>query len=131
MSNFEIFDFFESNKRILLFLIKESIIFIDQAIFNIINDSKYWNEQYIKYFLIESKPFISDKLYNEIKEELNNQDLKNFEENRKNGENDSNICKLIRQLMNLLYMFHEQIYHFLAYQSNQYLKQILFCSIKM
>ena len=97
LSNFEIFDIFKSNKRILLFLIKESIISFDQQIINIINDSEYWNSGYIKYFIIESKPFISDKLYDEIKEELNDKDFKNFEENRKIGENNSKICTLIRQ----------------------------------
>ena len=96
MTNFEIFDFFKSNKRILLFLIKESIIEIDQSVLNVINDSKFWNEQYIKYFLIESKQFISELLYQEIKENLNNDDLEYFERNRQIGENDSYICDLIR-----------------------------------
>lgn len=97
LSNFEIFDFFKSNKRILLFLIKESVLQVDQSIIDVINDSKYWNEQYIKYFLIESRPFISAELFDEIKEGLNNEESKFFEENRKIGENNSFICNLIRQ----------------------------------
>ncbi|KAK8843533.1 hypothetical protein M9Y10_024586 [Tritrichomonas musculus] len=97
LSNFEIFDFFKSNKRILLFLIKDSVLQVDQSIIDVINDSKYWNEQYIKYFLIESRPFISAELFDEIKEGLNNEESKFFEENRKIGENNSFICNLIRQ----------------------------------
>ena len=45
-TNFEIFKLFKSNKRILLFLIEESILKFDQSIIDHINENKYWNMNY-------------------------------------------------------------------------------------
>ncbi|KAK8889715.1 hypothetical protein M9Y10_034468 [Tritrichomonas musculus] len=95
-SNFDIFTIFKSNKRILLFLLKETILEIDQQIFDVINDNDYWSESYVKYFYFECKPFIPTKLLEELESDLSKIDRQTFEENRKIGENDQFICQLIR-----------------------------------
>ena len=95
-SNFELFDFFKSNKILLLFFIKESLLSFDSSIVQVLNDNKYWNSNYIKFFLIECRPFISEKLYEEIKSDILKSGMNDFEENRKKGENDLFICNLIR-----------------------------------
>ena len=82
ITNFEIFHIFQSNKRILLFLIEEKILILDQNIidnFEIMNSSKY---EYQEYFKPELGEFILD--------------LEIFNKNREIGENDSYICELIR-----------------------------------
>ena len=94
-SNEELFDIFKSNKRILLFLIDESLLTFDSSIYEKLREEKFWQKFYIKYFLNECKQFISEPLFDEIKNELGD-NLKDFEKNRKNGENHNYICFLIR-----------------------------------
>ena len=86
-SNDEIFNFFQSNKRILLFLIEEKILIINESI-----ALKMINQQYSKYFYPELKPYLKYDYKNHINELLSD----NFEEKRRIGENDNYICKLIR-----------------------------------
>ena len=83
-SNFEIFHIFHSNKRILLFIIEEKMLTIDESIFKQIE-----NKDYQEYFLPELHPFLRQIISEET-------DQTTFYTNRKNGENDSFICKLIR-----------------------------------
>ena len=86
-SNSQIFNFFKSNKRILLFLIKEKILVIDHSITNIIlNDTKFNVRNYIQYFLIE----------NEIIQNFSIENSEVFDEKREIGENDDTICTIIR-----------------------------------
>ena len=87
-SNFEIFNIFKSNKRILLLLIDEKIITIDQPIIYTITNDKYKEANYPQYFLPEIKKFNEKDIKNDLAE--------NFEELRKSGENDNYICELIR-----------------------------------
>lgn len=94
-SNEELFDIFKSNKRILLFLINESLLHIDSSIYEKLRDEKFWKRYYIKYFLNECQQFLSEPLINEIKNELGDI-LNDFEQNRKIGENHNYICILIR-----------------------------------
>ena len=86
----ELFHIFQSNKRILLFLIKQKMLVLDQSIVDIML-IKYEKFNYIKFFLPDIKKFLNNE---QIK--LNEIDETNFEENRKIGENDNYICKLIR-----------------------------------
>ena len=86
-SNSQIFNFFKSNKRILLFLIKEKILVIDHSITNIIlNDTKFNVRNYIQYFFIE----------NEIIQNFSIENSEVFDEKREIGENDDTICTIIR-----------------------------------
>ena len=93
LSNSEIFDIFIENKRIVLFLIQNQMITIDSYIVSQLRLS-YYSRLNINYLFNEIKPFISD----EIKkiDIIDPQYLKNYEENRKIGENESFICQLIR-----------------------------------
>lgn len=91
-SNYEIFDIFKSNSRILLFCFDEKIIIVDQYIFDQIKkqNSSYYRIFY--YLWPEIKPFIKDKGNIEFNEKI----PENYYVERKIAENDSYICKLIR-----------------------------------
>ncbi|KAK8846951.1 hypothetical protein M9Y10_019523 [Tritrichomonas musculus] len=110
-SNWEIFKIFKRNKRILLFLIEEKIITIDKSIFNRMLEEKYRSEKYIEYFLPEVKSFIKSEMKNKSKTEELTEDIEDvydlilkipdeeideFNEKRKNGQNDGYIYKLIQ-----------------------------------
>ena len=83
-SNFEIFNIFKSNKRVLFYLFKKQIIVPDQNIFHVICGKKYAAKQYPQYFSIE-------KFQKEKKIE------QDFDLERSCGENDNYICELIRK----------------------------------
>lgn len=97
-SNSEVFNIFKCNKRILLFLNEQKIIIFDKYVIKKITSDKYYKKDYPYYFQPEIKPFLEEtwllKKYwiNEIKKELPD----NFDEKRKEGENDEYICALIR-----------------------------------
>ncbi|KAK8836735.1 hypothetical protein M9Y10_037252 [Tritrichomonas musculus] len=107
-SNSEIFNIFKKNKRILLFLIEQQLIVFDAyVVFKIIH-KKFCEAKYPQYFQPEIQPFINEKWFpkynpiwndniwvNEIKKEL----PENFYEKRREGENDNQIIKLIRNDM--------------------------------
>ena len=112
-SNSKVFNIFRSNKRILLFLIEQQLIIIDKYIVKkITNTEKYIEAKYPQYFQPEIQPFINEKWFpkyknsNEKEEKENGwvEDIKkelpdNFCEKRKEGENDCQICELIRNDM--------------------------------
>ncbi|KAK8834723.1 hypothetical protein M9Y10_025987 [Tritrichomonas musculus] len=89
-SNFEIFDIFKGNKKIVLFLINENMIKIDEQISSILLSSRYNYMKYSEYFYPELKPFFPEDHTFSI------DGIENFEEKRKIGENDSYVCFLIR-----------------------------------
>ena len=104
-----IFQLFQGNKRILLFLIEEKILIVDKYFVKRIISKKYLAKNYPQYFAPEIKPFLKEKWfpkYDPNNDKLTNnvwvEDIKkelpdNFYENRKIGENDSYLCKLIRE----------------------------------
>lgn len=102
--NYEIFQFFESSKRILYFLFKEGIIIFNQDITNlmILPYSIYQETNYL-FFLRELKPFISDSSYRNKEKELhkNKEDIfdniEEYNKERERGENTSYISQLIRE----------------------------------
>lgn len=87
-TNEEIFEFFERNQHILLFLIEEKVFRIDESIFT-------------KMQKIESlENFFKPELQSFSKEDKENDqdiDLEEYNEKRKIGENDSYLCKIIRE----------------------------------
>ena len=104
LSNPEIICIFRSNKRILLFLIEKHIVNVDDYFIRTIIKEKYKESKYPQYFLPEIKPFLNDKLFSKYDEkekneliELSNELLKNFDEMRKIGENETLICEIIRK----------------------------------
>ena len=90
LTNHEIFKIFKGNKRIILFLIEQDLIKIDEQIAD-----KIINNKNTQYFYPEIKNFLSEEEQQKISSEL----PENFEENRKIGENDDQICELIRNDM--------------------------------
>lgn len=94
-SNCGIYKLFCSNRRIVLFIIKQKIITMDLEILDLI----YFNTRYLCYFYPEIKHLIRPELKNMI--ELAFQDrykctFEDFDKKRYEGENDSYICYLIR-----------------------------------
>lgn len=88
-SNFEIFNIFKKNKRILLFLFNEKIIIPEK---NII---EYIDNNYHEYFYPEFKNLYESN-FEEEEEEFICNDIKTIIQTREIGENDDFICKLIR-----------------------------------
>ena len=95
-SNFEIFQIFIKNKRILLFLFKNKIILPDKYITSAITHKKFLAKNYHFYFYPEIKDFLSEECQQEYKCELLSTDPDKFEQKRKIGENDNYICQLIQ-----------------------------------
>ena len=97
--NSEIFHIFGRNKRILFFLIQNGLFTINQNIYEIFMQSKYFNQSYIDYFYPEIESFLPEsikmKCKNSVKE-LEENDIENFNIKRKIGQNDSYVCQLIR-----------------------------------
>ncbi|KAK8880413.1 hypothetical protein M9Y10_003085 [Tritrichomonas musculus] len=100
-SNKELFDIFQSNKKILLFLFQKEIITIDDYIYNELQYKIERNgNRYYHFFYPEIKKFIGEEKTNDIEKELvsiNSDIFDRFEEKRQEGENDSFICSLIRE----------------------------------
>lgn len=101
ISNFEIYQIFKNNKRILLLLLEQGIIRPDEIIISdimITNDKN--NFPYSHYLYSGIKSFIDKneikKIENEIKQKYD-EEITIFEEKCRTGENDSFICSLIRQ----------------------------------
>ena len=101
-SKSEIFRIFKNNKRILLFLFREDIIFDEFIIKKFIKD-KFAKRCYPQYFSLEMKPFLNEewflnslngksKLLKQIEKEI----PEKFIENREKGENEDEICKIIQ-----------------------------------
>ncbi|KAK8843071.1 hypothetical protein M9Y10_025262 [Tritrichomonas musculus] len=95
-SNLEIFNIFKNNKLVLLYLKKNDIIKIDESVFNFIekNMKKYSSYQY--YFYEDIVPMLPDPDKSEILTKVKLYDPSIFNEKRFLGENDNDICKLIK-----------------------------------
>ena len=88
-TNAEIFNFFQSNKPFLLYLIKSGIITVTEEISNILYT------QNPHFFYPEIKPFLPNEVKSNI-EKVISKYMSNFENLRQTGENPSKICTLIR-----------------------------------
>lgn len=95
-SNIQIFNLFEGNKRILLFLIEKQLLKFDKTIVQIITSGKYKKQGYPFYFYPEIKSSLSSHMINKAKKmpEINSDD---FEFNRKRAENHHYLCQLIQK----------------------------------
>lgn len=96
-SNYELFNIFANNKSILLFLFQKSMLIVDDNINNYILCSDL---EFTAFFLPEIRSFNSPEKIKEIEDAISKNDenvLKNFEEKRQIGENDSYVCALIRK----------------------------------
>lgn len=91
-TSFRIFNIFKSNKRILLFLIKEEVIIVDKSIVYILFNRKYNDRNYIYYFYPEIKSFLDEK---EIKK-IENEDISDLETKRNNEFNEDPVYNYIK-----------------------------------
>ncbi|KAK8882515.1 hypothetical protein M9Y10_045157 [Tritrichomonas musculus] len=99
LTNKEIFRIFKTNKRILLFLIKEKLLTIDKSIVQTMKKEKYQRAKYFYFFYPEIKTFIDEKQRDEIENEVNKTSKNNpclFEDMRTKAENPEPICEIIR-----------------------------------
>ena len=97
-SNIELIELFWDNKRILLFLYDKKIIFFDtKDIYRRWLYSNIYNIHKLVYFYPEIKLCIDDAIMLEKLSEFLPQTMKNFENDRRKGENDLYICSLIRE----------------------------------
>ena len=87
-TSYDIFRIFNDNKRVLLFLFNEKIVIPDKNIVTIMSRNKYKKANYFMYFQPEIKTF---------KNEAIPQKQIDFDEKRKIGENDEDVCELIRK----------------------------------
>ena len=115
-TNYEIFNMFKSNKRILLFLFQNKIVIIDQYIRNILLSKKYRDRKYPEYFFKEIKSFYNDITINDCI------DIEVFETKRKIGENDHIMCT---------YIIKDSVQEFISYvnRTNYLLNSIINPSI--
>ena len=92
--NYEIFNIFKKDKRILLFLIEENMIIFDERVAKTMIGLKYVNKNYPQYFAPEMKAFMNEKWLNksQLVGKINEKLPDNFNELRKIGENESYIC---------------------------------------
>ena len=95
-SNTEIFNIFGTNKKIILFLLKEKMFMINSKIASKMTTFEYKNASYPHYFWPEISPFLSEI---EKREYEYNIPTDNYEENRQIGQNHDPICELIRKDM--------------------------------
>ena len=99
-SNHDLFNLFNNNKMILLFLLNNDFIDADvQIIEALLNKCELNGIKYCHFFFPEIKKVISDDRIQEIENELLEIDPKifdNYESKRQKGENDSYICTLIQ-----------------------------------
>ena len=99
-TNEEIYDIFQSNKRILLFLMEENILAIDKKCCVKLFSQNSIKFKYPHYFSTEIRQFANEKWFNKnLLKKIKDFDFEtipdNFNELRKTGENESLICKLI------------------------------------
>ena len=94
-SNFEIYDIFKSNKKIILYLFQNSIIELDEEIFKeMVNTSESNGNRYCHFFYPEIEKYIGEKDAKNLAPQPLPED---FFQKRQEGENDSYLCSLIRR----------------------------------
>lgn len=98
-SNWDIFEIFKSNKRIILLLFDEKILLPDKQIYYVIINDTYKTNFYPEYFFIEFESYFNDKLKKEIISNISEDNDINYQiysEKRQKGINDNYICELIQ-----------------------------------
>lgn len=132
-SNYQIFKIFKSNKLILLILLTNNMITLDKhAISQLFEQRSPSVTKSCHFFYTELKNLIDEKERKKIENRLLNYDsniFSNFEENRKNGENESYICQLIRNdsieefdlYLNQTNVSHSARINFSVFETNSFL----------
>ena len=96
LSDLELLNIFIDNRMILLFLFEKEIIPLNESVINIlychINE---FGIQYCHYFYPEIEKSLPELINSQIRKQISHE-LENFQDKRKEGENDSYLCSLIR-----------------------------------
>lgn len=98
----EIFNIFKGNKRIILFLIESKLLILNEYMINKMATNKYHDMYYSSYFAPEIKSIMNDDFrqkheYDGVLDKIEQKIPENFYENRRLGENESLLCKIIRK----------------------------------
>lgn len=101
-TNIELFNLFDNNKMILLYLFQNEVITISLPIYKgIINRIEHNQNRYSYFFYPEIEKFTGPQpikaIKNEILERKDPHAFENIEEKRQEGQNDLYVCSLIRQ----------------------------------
>lgn len=93
-SQSEILNLFKNNKRVVLFLINSNILLVNNEFYSTISNDNYKLMEYLQYFAPEIRKLsITDEFID------SNEFSEDFEEKRKNGENDDYLAEIIRNDM--------------------------------
>lgn len=95
-SKSKIFSIFRENIEIVLFLIENKILTANQELANFYKEEKRQKKFFCHFFQPELQTFYDASLKQKINEDFQNLKIENFKEKRKIGENDKEICRLIR-----------------------------------
>lgn len=95
-TNNEIFDIFQHNLNIILFLLEEKLLYFNKEISKIIIDKK--SKNFLFFFYPEMKEFLPDKDRKKIELKIKKHcgDINTLLIKRKIGENHNHLCELIR-----------------------------------
>lgn len=95
--NLELFYIFKRNKRVLLYLIQNNLIFMDQNVANVLSKPKFKKLRYIHFFYPELKKYLNnEKLKEAIEKDIAAYNDEQYNQLRLEGENELEVCKLIR-----------------------------------
>lgn len=94
LSNSKLFQIFRKSKLILLFLIENKMIIPTKNIYDVIMNQKYQKKFYLHFFYPEFEKFYDETIKTKISKEIN---FDCFEENRRIGENNAQICQIIKK----------------------------------
>lgn len=98
-TNFEIFQLFKNNKRILLFLIKEQIMEVDEYVAEKMLSDKFKDAEYMLYFYPELQNYVDvkNKPITDYKfKSLTEKGMNFYELERRVGENNDPLCQFIQ-----------------------------------
>lgn len=101
ISSSELFQFFKKSKRMLLLLLEKKFLIPDDSILKeILKLRDLYGYRYSIYLYSGIKPFINEQQQQEIEKtiiKMHESDIENFIKKCRIGENDSPLCKLIRE----------------------------------
>ena len=92
LSNYEVFEIFRNNKRLILFLLDINVLQMDQMIAKRMLEKDYLDQNYPQYFYPEIQKFIDKKNAGMISTEM----TEDFDEMRKIGENNDELYQMIK-----------------------------------
>lgn len=96
-SNLELFEIFKISKLLVLILVENEIITVDYKISELIYyTNNQTNTKYHQFFYPEIKKYLESQEIKKLEQEISQQDINEFKNKRKIGQNEIYLCELIR-----------------------------------